>query len=265
MRKLAALALSLALLPAVPATADSYGVTAWVVERTSATATSLTVRGGVGALGGEDAFAAVSSATVDRAGRFTDAEGALFAGLVPEDPRVTTPAGEVGCHDVPGGTGCVVRSLGGVLAFAVWWDDATFDRVVVVLRGRSKDVELSESPGWRLRRWTGTVRVVDDVDVVSAATPLGRGVGTFGYADSPGGPGGSVAMGKLPCMHAGYTSAGTGAARLLGGTEERLATCADWIPPAAAARGSTEWVLDGAGSGVSDTSARLVVVERPLR
>ena len=270
MRRLAALALTLSLVPLAPAaSAGAPTVTAWVAERVSPTATTLTVRGGAGARDGEYAFAAVASATAGRDGRFTDADGGLFFGIAPDsEGRVSTPAGDTGCRDVgAGGTACVVTDAGGAIGFAMWWDDVTFNRALIVLRGRNKQVDLGEqgSPGWRLRRWTGAVRVVSDADMASASTALGRGVGTFGYAEAPGGSTGSVAIGRLPCLNAGYTNVGAGAARLFGGTKEKVATCADWYPPAAAAPGGTEWVLDGAATGVSDTPARLVVVENPLR
>jgi hypothetical protein len=262
-----ALALTAALLPFVPAEAATKpSVTAWVVERTAPGARSLSVSGGSGAGDGEHAFAAVASATLDARGRFSDAEGALFFGSDPDsDPGVSSPAGTTRCSDVPAAAQvCASSTTGAGIGFVVWWDDATFDRAFVVLAGRGKQVAI-EGSGWRLRRWTGPVRVVYESDLASAGTVLGRGAAAFNAAESWGGPGGSVAIGKLPCLSAGYTQAGGGAVRLTGGTAEKLATCADWYPPAAAAPAGTEWLLDGAAAGASDTIARLVVVERPLR
>ena len=269
MRRLLALALLVAALPVTSANAGDPLLATWVVERTDPHATTLTVRGGAGARNHEYAFAAVASATVAKDGRFTGADGGLFFGITPDtDARARTPLYDVACRDIPvAGHVCSSSEAFGGSTFAIWWDDVTFNRVFVVLRGRDKDVDLGSpaTPGWRLRRWDGTTRVVTDADVAEAATPAGRGAGTFSYAAAPGGSAGSVAMGKLPCLNAGYTNVGAGAARLVGGTEEKVATCADWAPPAAAAKAGTEWVLDGAATGASDTPARLVIVERPLR
>jgi hypothetical protein len=264
MRRLAALALSLSFLPAVPAHAASSMTTTWVVERVSPRATTLTVRGGAGARDGEYAMAAVASATVDGRGTLTGAEGALFFGIAPDgETVVSTPAGDYGCHDVPNaGTACALHTEFGVIGFAVWWDDVTFNRVFVVLHGRNRSIDLGEhgSPGWRARRWTGAVRVVTD-DIVVGPAAAGRAPSAFTYAESYGGRGGSVAIGHLPCLSAGYTNAGSGAARLLGGEHDVVGTCADFAPPAAFASGSTEWAFDGAAGGVSDTPARLVVID----
>lgn len=265
MRRTAAVALALAVLPLAPAGAAADPLLAtWVVERVSPTAKTLTVRGSAGALGGEHAFAAVASATVGRDGKLSGADGALFFGVVPDSRiQMETPAGRVECKDIPvAATVCAQQMAVGVIAFAVWWSDVTFNRAFVVLRGRSRGIDLGEhgSPGWRLRRWTGPTRVVTDADMASAGTPLGRGAGSFGYASAPAAAG-SVAIGKLPCMNAGYTNVGAGAAELRGGIRPVLATCADWYPPAAASRGATEWEFEGAAGGVSDTPARLVVIQ----
>lgn len=258
MKRLAALALSLSVLPLAPVAAADPMLATWIVERVSASARTLEINGGAGARDGEHAFAAVASATA------TDADGALFFGVVPDsNARVSTPAGDAECRDLPvAATACATKAFGAI-GFVVWWDDATFDKVFVVLHGRDKDVDVVDSPGWRLRRWRGPVRVVTDADVVSSGSPAARGAGAFNRAESWGGSRGSVAIGKLPCLNAGYTNVGAGAATLTGGTTDKVATCADWYPPAAAARGGTEWVLDGAAAGASDTLARLVVVDRP--
>lgn len=264
MRRLAALALLLTVLPLAPVSAADPMLATWVVERVSPTARTLSLNGGAGARDGEHAFAAVASATMGSDGKFAGADGALFFGVMPDSQaEARTPAGDVACRDVPvAATVCAMQTAAGAIGFAAWWSDVTFNRAFVVLHGRDKVVRLDRSPGWRLRRWTSPVRVVTDADMVTTGTPVGRGVGTFGYAGAPGFPGGSVAIGKLPCLNAGYANVGAGAARLIGGPKEVVATCADWYPPASAARGSTEWELDGAASGAADTPARLVVIGR---
>jgi hypothetical protein len=266
LRALVAASLTLAFAPVSPAGAADPLLTTWVVERTSRAASELVIDGGASAKEGEYAFAAVLSATVDETERFTDAEGGMFFGITPDsDAQASTPAGDVDCDDTPAARVCLTMESGGAIGFVIWWSNATFNRAFVVLRGRNQGVGLGvgTSPGWTMRRWTGNVRVVTDADMASVETPFGRGAAAFGYAEAPGASSGSVAIGHLPCVYAGYTNAGTGAARLLGGTREVVATCADWYPPAAAATGGTEWVLDGAATGVSDVPARLVVIERP--
>jgi hypothetical protein len=265
MRRLAALALMLTALPLAPASAADRLLTTWVVERTTSAPAPLTIRGGAGAHDGDYAFAAVAGATV-RNGRFTGAEGGLFFGIAPDsDVSARTPVADVECKDVPVASGvCAASMSGGGIAFAVWWDEPTFNRAFLVLRGVDKNMDLGEdgSPGWRLSRWTGTTRVVTDADMASAGSAMGRGAGAFGSASAPGGVGGSVAIGSLPCESL-VVGAGSGAATLTGGTKDAVATCADQAPPAAAAPGSTEWVFEGAAGGVSAHPARLVVIQAP--
>ncbi|HEX8001798.1 MAG TPA: hypothetical protein VF519_03795 [Mycobacteriales bacterium] len=256
----------LATLPAVPAHAAPE-LRGWVLERVSAAATPPGVRGGASAYDHEYAYAAVASATAGEDGRFDDADGALFFGSTAEsDPVVRTPAGEHRCSEVPvGGTACADATAGSGIAFAVWWDEAAFDRVVVVVRGRGPAVELMEDVhGWRLSEWTGTVREVAG-DLAGADTSP-YGLGSFVDAGAVGGPGGSVAIGHPPCTQVTYASTGSGAVRLLGGTRDKVASCpATFAPPAAGAPGSTEWSLTGAAAGVSDVPVRMVVIEAPQR
>jgi hypothetical protein len=268
------LALALAALTAFPLTpavaAPKPTVTTWVVERTSPAKHPVTVRGGAGAPKHEWVMAAVASATVGRDGRFQSADGGVFFGATSESGAVVkSPAGDVRCDGLPnGGTSCTDDGLAGSgIAFAIFWDDPAFNRVLVTIRGVGASIDLGDkgSPGWRLRRWTGTTRIVTS-DMASADGPLGAGGAAFGDAQAPGGPGGSVAVGHPPCKGFGYAAAGSGAVRLLGGTKEAVATCpADLFPPAAAATGGTEWTFTGASAGVSDVPARLVVFDLPVR
>jgi hypothetical protein len=262
----AAIAAAVAL-PVVPAHAGTPPTTTWVVERTSSRARTLTIRGGAGAGEHEWAMAAVVAATVGADGRFRGAEGGLFFGATAEDAKVTGPDGVTHCKDLPVPGGVCMSDFGAAIGFAIWWDEITFNRAFVVLRGRDASIDLGDhgSPGWRIRRWTGPVRVVGDVDDAAVEGPLGAGAGGFTKAEAVGGPGGSVAIGHPPCRSLGYTGAGSGAVRLLGGVQDAVATCADWAPPAAYKPGSTEWSFTGAIAGVSDVPARLVVIERPLR
>jgi len=266
MRTLAAAALLA--LPVVPAHAAPAPppTTTWVVERTSPRATELTVRGSAGAEDKEWAMAAVASATVGADGRFRGAEGGLFFGAVAEsDPWLHTPAGTTHCSELPtAGSVCANGWAGAGIGFAIWWDGITFNRVFVVMHGRRASIDLGDkgSPGWRIRRWTGPVRVIADTDAAGAETGL-AGVDGFTTAHAVGGPGGSIAVGHPPCRSVGYSGAGTGAVRLLGGVEDKVATCADFEPPAAYKPGSTEWTFSGAAAGMSDVPARLVVIERP--
>ncbi|MDQ1710892.1 MAG: hypothetical protein QOE45_342 [Frankiaceae bacterium] len=270
------LALALAVLTALPLTAATAApapepVTTWVVERISPAATQgLVVRGWSGAHIHDYAFAAVASATVGKDGRFASAEGALFFGVTTESGVVVrSPAGGFRCDGLPsGGTSCTEGLAGGGIAFAVSWTKPTFNRVLVVIRGtgRSMDLGRDASPGWRVRRWAGTTRVVAAADLTSADGPLGTGAAAFNDARSAGGPDGSIAIGHPPCRTLGYGTAGTGAVLLTGDATDVVSTCpADMYPPAAASPGGTEWRLTGAGAGVSDVPARLVVVGMPAR
>ena len=260
---------ALAALPVLPLPAGAASdplVKAWVVERVDPSATEVVVRGGAGARDHDYAMAAVASATVGRDGRFTSAEGALFFGVSPESGfRVRGPAGETTCEDLPDRRLCSTTTAAGAIAFAAGWSGVTFNLVLFVLRGRDASVDLGEngSPGWRLRRWDCRVRIVANADAASADTALGRGAGTFANAESVGGPGGSVAIGHPPCARF-VVGLGGGAVRLAGGKQEVVSTCPSMYPPAAAAPGSTEWRLSGAAAGISDTPARLVVIEKPL-
>jgi hypothetical protein len=267
------LALALAALTAFPLTpalaAPKPTVTTWVVERTSARADTVTVRGGAGARNHEWAMAAVASATVGKDGRFRSADGGVFFGVATESGAVVdSPAGQVRCDGVPnGGTACTDGQAGSGIGFAIMWTEATFNRVLVAIRGVNASIDLGEkgSPGWRLRRWNGTTRIVLS-DLASAHGPLGVGAAALGDAPTVGGPGGSVAIGHPPCQGVGYAAAGSGAVRLVGGTKDAIASCpADLFPPAAASPSSTEWTFSGASAGVSDTPARLVVFEMPSR
>lgn len=268
MRRVAALALLLAAAPVTPADAK-VTTTTWVVERTNDDQRPLTIRGDAGAGNGEYAFAAVATADVSRSGEFTAAQGVLFFGIAPDTQATTqTPVADVACRDLPTvSTVCAGQDSAGVVFFGVWWDSPSFDRAFVVLRGDDKSVDLGHkgSPGWRLRRWTGGVRVVDKGDLARTAGAMGNGAAVFGRSEAPGGVAGSIAIGHLPCTHLSAPGYGTGAATLTGGEAEVLATCADRLPPAAYARGGTEWVLDGAVTGLSDSPARLVVIDRKRR
>lgn len=250
MRRLAILALALSAMPLAPASAAARTVT-YVAERVADEA-PLMLSGSAGVGPGEHAFAAV--ATV--AG--TSAEGALFFGLsMDTDLR----AGSVHCGDLPGaGQACSTLTGFGGLGFVVWWDEAAFDRAFVVLRGNDVRADL-HSPGWTLREWTGATRVVTDADVASAGTALGRGVSAFAGAATAPGSAGSVAIGKLPCMTVAYANAGAGAGLLTGGASDAVASCADFAPPAAVSDEATTWSFTGAGTGVADTPARLVVID----
>ncbi|HEV2890240.1 MAG TPA: hypothetical protein VGX28_07660 [Frankiaceae bacterium] len=267
MRRLAAALVLAAALPVPAADAGLPPLRAYVLERVSADATDPAVRGGTWAGDGQYAYAAVASATAGADGRFDDAEGAMFFGVsATSDPSVSTPAGRVQCSAVPAaGTACVDGMAGGGIAFLVWWEDATFDRVVVAMRGHDQRVELDDHVrGWRLSAWRGPVREVAGDLATATATPYGAG--SFVDAESVGGPGGSVAIGHPPCTQVGYVSGGAGAVRLLGGTREVVGSCpATFSPPAAAAPGSTEWSLTGAAGGVSDVPVRMVVIESPVR
>jgi hypothetical protein len=267
MRRLTLLAALLAL-PVVPAHAAPAPppTTTWVAVRTSPSARTLTVSGGAGARDHEWAMAAVASASVGPDGRFSGADGALFFGATAESGiTVTSPAGQTQCKDVPNaGQVCADGYAGAGIGFAVWWDEVDFNRVFVVMRGRDAGVELGpDSAGWRLSRWTGPVRVVTN-DVASAAAPFGAGAAGFTSATAVGGPGGSVAIGHPPCSMMAVPGAGQGVVRLLGGVQDKVATCADLTPPASYKPGSTEWSFSGAVAGYSDVPARLVVIERPL-
>jgi len=266
------LALVLAVLATAPlpasAAAGQPPLRAYVLERVSPHATDPGVSGGAGADNHQYAYAAVASATAGDDGRFDDAEGALFFGTSAEsDPAVSTPNGDTHCSQVPqAGQVCSSSYAGAAIGFAVWWDDATFDRVLVVMRGNNQRVELMDGVrGWALKRWNGTVREV--AGDLAGATASPYGAGSFVEAEAVGGPGGSVAIGHPPCMRVTYASTGAGAVRLLGGTRDVVGTCsASLVPPAAAAPGSTEWSLSGATAGVSDVPVRMVVIEaRPRR
>ena len=263
MRTLAA-ALALATLPFAPAQAADPLTTTWVAERITSKTAPLRMFGGAGADDHDYALAAVVSATVSN-GQFTQAEGALFFGIAAESSVVVrTPAGETRCDKLPSvGTACS-GTAGAGMVFGVWWDAPEFNRALIVMRGRSTTVALDDSPGWRLRRWTGPVRIVTG-DAVNGEAPFGTGASAWTRSASTGGPAGSVAIGHPPCRSVGYTNAGAEAARLLGGAEEVVATCALPYPPASYANGSAAWDFTGAAAGLSDVPARLVVIERPAR
>lgn len=265
MRTLLATLAVLAALP-LPADAARLPVRAYVLERVSDDATDPGISGGAGARDHEYAFAAVASVTTSR-GRFADATGALFFGVTAEsDPEATGPGGATRCSAVPGAREVCGRTVSGAgLAFAVWWEDATFDYVLVAMRGRDQEVRPMEGVrGWRLRPWRGAVREV--AGDLAGATASPYGLGSFVDAEAVGGPGGSVAIGHPPCTQVAYASGGAGGVRLLGGTREALGACpATFAPPAAASPGSTEWTLTGAAAGVSDVPVRMVVIEAQAR
>lgn len=265
MRRLTVLAALLAL-PVVPAHAAPPPTVTYVAERLSPTAHTVEISGGAGASDHEWALAAVVAATVDSAGRFTYAEGGLFFGAVAESGAVVrTPVATKRCADLPTAAFCANSRAGAGIGFVIWWDDAAFNRVFVVLRGRDASASLDGTRGWRLRRWTGPVHVVADGDYAGADTVLGASAGAFAKANAVGGVRGSLSVGHPPCRTLGYTGAGTGVVQLKGGADDVTATCAVETPPAAYARGSTEWELTGEAAGMSDVPARLVVIEPPAR
>lgn len=263
MRRLTLAVAALAALPLPAHAAPQPPLRAYVLERVAADATDPGVTGGAGANDHQYAYAAVASATVGDDGRLRGADGALFFGATAEsDTSASSPNGTTRCSQLPGaGQVCGSGYAAAGIAFAVWWDDAAFNRVVVVMRGHHQQLRLMDGVrGWRLRRLDGTVREVAGDLAGASTTPYGAG--SFVDAESVGGPGGSVAIGHPPCAQVGYAGAGGGAVRLLGGTKEAVATCpATFAPPAAAAPGSTEWVLTGAAAGVSDVPVRMVVIE----
>jgi len=269
MRRLA-VATALLALPLVPARAAAPppATVTYVAERTSAAAKELTVRGGAGARDHEYALAAVASATVGRDGRFAGADGALFFGSTAEDGAVVrTPVAQVKCKDIANGLACA-NDAGAAIGFAVWWDETPFNRVFVVLHGRNISADLGEhgSPGWRLRRWTGTTKLVNGMlEPASAGAPAGAGASAFARAQATGGQRGSVTIGHPPCTFMSVLPAGSGAVRLLGGEKDVVGTCADQNPPGAYAPAGAEWTLDGAAAGYSDVTTRLVVIEPPVR
>lgn len=267
MRRLALLVALLALPVSAAEAKAPMRTTTWVVERVSSDASdTLTVRGGAGADEHEWAMAAVAAASVGQDGRFTFAEGGLFFGAMANETTVTSPAGETRCSDVSAVKAVCLSDFGAGIGFAIVWSKVTFNRAFVVLRGRAASIDLGEdgTRGWRYRRWTGPVRILGDDGEVSAAGPVGTSTSTFTDAEAAGGPGGSIAIGHLPCRGIGYTNTGSGAARLRGGTKDVVATCADWYPPASYNAGGAEWTFSGAATGVSDVPARLVVIQRPV-
>jgi hypothetical protein len=144
----------------------------------------------------------------------------------------------------------------------VWWDEASFNRVVVVMRGNDQGIELMDGVrGWRIEPWDGWLKEVGGDGAGASATPYGASA--FVAANAVGPAGGSVAIGHPPCAYFGYASAGSGAVRLTGGHEDIVSACpAPNTPPAAAMPGSAEWRLSGATAGITDVPARLVVVGR---
>jgi hypothetical protein len=269
------LALVLAVVTAFPlspvsAAPPKIGISTWVVERVKPNARALSISGGASAWNHDYAFAAVASVSLDKDGRFADAEGGLFYGAAAESGVfVRTPAGDVACGGLPnGGTACHDGLAGAGIAFAIWWDNASFNKVFVVLRGsdRSAKIDTKSSPGWRIRPWTGPVRVVTNADYGSVMGPLGTGVTVSGDATAAGGSTGSVAIGHPACASYGVAAAGSGVVTLQGGTKDVTRTCPkDVAPPAAAAPGGTEWTLSGASAGQTDVPTRLIVIEPPPR
>jgi hypothetical protein len=116
------------------------------------------------------------------------------------------------------------------------------------------------TPGWRVRPWQPTIRVVRMVDAGGSGLVVADMMkGSFEHAEAAGGPYGSFAYAELPCGERG-----TGRARFTGGARTWDLSCggAFQAVPEYAALG-TRWRVHGHVEGEGHHTNALVVVDWP--
>ena len=115
------------------------------------------------------------------------------------------------------------------------------------------------SPGWRVRPWTPTMRIVTTEEAGDrGARALHMSVGNFTEARAAGGKHGSLAWAYLPCE-----DRGEGRATLAGGTRVWSLACPNEPSALAETPRGTAWRFHGSASGMSAVVNVLVVVDFP--
>lgn len=116
------------------------------------------------------------------------------------------------------------------------------------------------SPGWRVRPWRPSMRVVRTVDGGGSGVAVAdMSRGSFERAELAGGPYGSHAFAAIPCEHGG-----TGRAAFTGGRRAWPLDCATrHTLESEDATGPTRWRLVGHVEGDSAHTNALVVVDWP--
>ena len=230
-------------------------VAGWTITRTGRGPAPLTgwFNGRSGSSGATAALFALTGSGRDRrlSGAFTttridwgvDGWPRVYGDLQPDCPPPT-------CTD----------PYGGLARFGFSSNGHATDATVYVATREVIDVEIElTSPGWRVSRWTPSMRVVaTDEAGGTGARALHTTVGGFGDARAKGGRYGSLGWGRLPC-----DTHGDGSGELTGGRRRMRLTCHGAFGAADGVPGPTEWHLTGEVTGVGSMVNVLLGVDFP--
>lgn len=149
---------------------------------------------------------------------------------------------------------------GNPFTFGFSSNDRLLDGTVLVATWDMADSSITiDTPGWRVRPWKPTMRVVasdeaGDVGVRSSTTSVGR----FSNAEAPGGRQGSLGWVRLPCG-----TEGSGSAEFTGDWRPERLDCEHNTSGLGNRPGPTHWRLRGDAFGVGTVVNVLVVVDFP--
>ena len=138
-------------------------------------------------------------------------------------------------------------------------------KIYLVILGEQQQVELVESPGWRLIRTRLRATIVRANSATGVVVADERAE-HFAEASGTGGAHGSLAVGTPPCRLAhrtGYVREGYGSATLTGGQRPASFSCGG-VPaafdPVAYAQTRTRWRLAGSVTGDAMGPTRLTII-----
>lgn len=183
-----------------------------------------------------------------------------------DGPAAYADGSAYGC---PAGSNCDVLSGPGITYFSVAYPPSSVqpDRIYLVVSGTSAEVDLVDSPGWRLTRTTLRARYAssDSGGGAAGAQFFGEHLERFTHAELTGGRRGSIAVATPPCRPAhriGYVREGYGQATLTGGPRPVSFDCQrNGSDLTAATHRATTWQFDGAVVGTATGTTRLTVID----
>lgn len=199
-------------------------------------------------------------------GRPRPYDAMTFDAPLSDGPAAYHDGASYGCY---AGSVCQVTGEGGITDFNVMAPPTSEqpDRIYLAVSGLTAEVQLVDSPGWRLTRTAMRVRYVtsDTGGTATGVQVLGEHVERFGKATLPGGRRGSIAVATPPCrpLHrVGVYREGHGTATLTGGTVAQSFDCrANLHDLTAAADRATTWTFSGDVVGTAMGTTRLAVID----
>lgn len=238
--------------------------TVWVAQRVSPRATKVQLNANFSwdKRAGRVTYAAVKMIN----GKPRPYDAMTFDTPVSDGPAAYHGGMAYGCY---AGSGCEVTGFGGITDFNIAAPPTIEqpDRIYLAVSAVAAEVQLVDSPGWRLTRTSLRVRYATS-DAGGTATGvqfLGEHVERFGKATLAGGRRGSIAVATPPCrpLHrVGVYREGHGTATLRGGTAVESFDCRENLHDlASAADRGTTWTFEGDVVGTAMGTTRLTVID----